>query len=35
MKEQLELIKQNALAALEAADTPAALDEQRVKWAIS
>ena len=31
MKEQLELIKQNALAALEAADTPAALDEQRVK----
>ena len=32
MKEQLELIKQNALAALEAADTPAALDEQRVKW---
>ena len=32
MKEQLELIKQNALAALEAAETPAALDEQRVKW---
>ena len=32
MKEQLELIKQNALAALEAANTPAALDEQRVKW---
>ena len=32
MKEQLELIKQNALSALEAADTPAALDEQRVKW---
>ena len=32
MKEQLELIKQNALAALDAADTPAALDEQRVKW---
>ena len=32
MKEQLELIKQNALAALEAASTPAALDEQRVKW---
>ena len=32
MKEQLELIKQNALAALEAADSPAALDEQRVKW---
>ena len=32
MKEQLELIKQNALAALEAADTPTALDEQRVKW---
>ena len=32
MKEQLELIKANALAALEAAATPAALDEQRVKW---
>ena len=32
MKEQLELIKVNALAALEAAETPAALDEQRVKW---
>ena len=32
MKEQLELIKQNALAALDAANTPAALDEQRVKW---
>ena len=31
MKEQLELIKQNALAALEAADTPAALEELRVK----
>ena len=32
MKEQLELIKQNALAALDAAQTPAALDELRVKW---
>ena len=32
MKEQLELIKVNALAALEAAETPAALDEVRVKW---
>ena len=32
MKEQLELIKSNALAALEAASTPAALDEVRVKW---
>ena len=32
MKEQLELIKVNALAALEAAATPAALDEVRVKW---
>jgi phenylalanyl-tRNA synthetase alpha chain len=32
MKEQLELIKANALAALEAAETPAALDEVRVKW---
>ena len=32
MKEQLELIKSNALAALEAATTPAALDEVRVKW---
>ena len=31
MKEQLELIKQNALAALDAAETPAALDELRVK----
>ncbi len=31
MKEQLELIKQNALAALDAADTPAALEELRVK----
>ena len=31
MKEQLELIKQNALAALEAADSPAALEELRVK----
>ena len=32
MKEQLELIRQNALAALEAAENTAALDEQRVKW---
>ena len=31
MKEQLELIKVNALAALEAAETPAALEELRVK----
>ena len=31
MKEQLELIKVNALAALEAADSPAALEELRVK----
>ena len=31
MKEQLELIKQNALAALDAAGTPAALEELRVK----
>ena len=31
MKEQLALIRQNALAALEAADTPAALEELRVK----
>ena len=31
MKEQLELIKQNALSALDAADTPAALEELRVK----
>ncbi|MBQ7129483.1 MAG: phenylalanine--tRNA ligase subunit alpha [Oscillospiraceae bacterium] len=31
MKEQLELIKQNALTALSAAETPAALDEIRVK----
>ena len=31
MKEQLEQIKQNALATLEAAETPAALDEVRVK----
>ena len=31
MKEQLELIKVNALAALESADTPAALEELRVK----
>ena len=32
MKEQLELIKQNALAALAAADSPAALEELRVKY---
>ena len=31
MKEQLELIRANALAALEAAETPAALEELRVK----
>ena len=31
MKEQLELIKQNALAALEAAATPADLEDLRVK----
>ena len=31
MKEQLELIKVNALAALESAETPAALEELRVK----
>ena len=31
MKEQLELIKQNALAALDAAAAPAALEELRVK----
>ena len=31
MKEQLEQIKCNALAALDAADTPAALEELRVK----
>ena len=32
MKEQLEQIKRSALAALEAAGTPAALEELRVKW---
>ena len=32
MKEQLELIKQSALAALAAADSPAALEELRVKY---
>ena len=32
MKEQLELIKQQAMAALEAADSPAALDEVRVRY---
>ena len=31
MKEQLELIRQNALAALDAAESPAALEELRVK----
>ena len=31
MKEQLEQIRRNALAALDAADTPAALEELRVK----
>ena len=32
MKEQLELIKQAALEALEAAQTPADLEEIRVKY---
>ena len=32
MKQQLELIRQQALASLAAADTPAALEELRVKW---
>ena len=32
MKQQLEAIKLQALEAMEAAQTPAALDEQRVKW---
>ena len=32
MKQQLEAIKLRALEALDAAVTPAALDEQRVKW---
>ena len=32
MKEQLEQIKQQAMAALEAADSPAALDEVRVRF---
>ena len=31
MKQQLESIRQQALAALEAADTPAALEDLRVK----
>ena len=31
MKEQLEQIRQSALAALDAADTPAALEDLRVK----
>ena len=31
MREQLEQIKLNALAALDAADSPAALEELRVK----
>ena len=31
MKEQLEQIKQQALAALEAADTPAALEDLRIR----
>ena len=35
MKEQLELIKSNALAALEAADSPAALEELREKLDVS
>ncbi|MBQ5710991.1 MAG: phenylalanine--tRNA ligase subunit alpha, partial [Oscillospiraceae bacterium] len=32
MKERLEQIRQDALAAMEAAENTAALDEQRVKW---
>ena len=32
MKQQLENIRQQALASLEAAETPAALEELRVKW---
>ena len=32
MKQQLELIKQEAMAALEAAASPAALEELRVKY---
>ena len=32
MKQQLEQIRLQALAALEAADSPAALEELRVKW---
>ncbi len=32
MKQQLERIRQEALASLEAADSPAALEELRVKW---
>ena len=32
MKQQLEQIKQEALAALEAANSPAALEELRVKY---
>ena len=32
MKEQLELIKAQAIAALDAADTPAALEELRVRY---
>ena len=34
MKEQLELIKQTALAALESANSPAALEELRVKYLV-
>ncbi|MBQ7344924.1 MAG: phenylalanine--tRNA ligase subunit alpha, partial [Oscillospiraceae bacterium] len=32
MKERLEQIRQDALAAMDAAENTAALDEQRVKW---
>ena len=32
MKQQLENIRVQALASLDAAETPAALDELRVKW---
>ena len=32
MKEQLERIKLDALAAMDAADSPAALDELRVRY---
>ena len=32
MKQQLENIRQQALASLVAAETPAALEELRIKW---